>query len=144
MNRVYKPESSAFLPECWGHQSLSVVTLRRPLHVSAFKTQALPGVPWWSSGRHSSFYCCGPGSIPGRGTKIPQAACQGQNNNNQKETKPQALRTPCSPAWCGGPHKLSPPPSAASGRTLAWGNRARIRSEQLSKSSGESTSCWAP
>ena len=62
----------------------------------------------------------------------------------KKKQKPQTLRAPCSPARSGGPHKLSPPPPAASGRTLAWGTRAGIRSEQLSKSSGESTSCWAP
>ena len=35
-----------------------------------------PGLPWWSSGKESTFQCRGHGSIPGRGIEIPHAAGQ--------------------------------------------------------------------
>ena len=40
------------------------------------KKRRLLGLPWWSSGKESTFQCRDVGSSPGRGTKIPHATGQ--------------------------------------------------------------------
>ena len=49
------------------------------------------------------FHCCGLGSIPGRGTEIPQATCHGQKT---KQTNKQ--KTPESREFPGGPVVKTP------------------------------------
>ena len=44
------------------------------------------GIPWWSVVR-THFHCWGLGSIPGQGTKIPQAAQHGLRKKKEEERK---------------------------------------------------------
>jgi len=44
------------------------------------------GIPWWSVVR-THFHCWGLGSIPGQGTKIPQAAQHGLKKKKRRRKK---------------------------------------------------------
>ena len=56
------------------------------------------------------FHCCGLGSIPGQGTKIPQATWRGQKKKGEEETfilvfiakEPGARNMPSADPWWGG------------------------------------------
>ena len=46
------------------------------------------GVPWWPSGQDSKVFTAeGSGSVPGRGTEIPQAVWCGQKKKKKKKKK---------------------------------------------------------
>ena len=54
------------------------------LNVDDSKNRSVLGIPKWGLG---SLTARGLGSIPGRGTEIPQATGHGQNKNENKQTK---------------------------------------------------------
>ena len=58
----------------------------KPTPISSFPKEKTEGLPWQCLGLRAST-ARGTGSIPGWGTKIPQAVCHGQEKKRERENR---------------------------------------------------------
>ena len=72
------------VPSAVEAQSLNHWTARE-VPINYFKSKEFREFPGGPVVRTRSFHCWGPGSIPGQGTKIPQAAQCGQEKKKKKK-----------------------------------------------------------